>query len=110
MRANRLSLILAPFSPTHVARAAPALSDFNAHLSNSSYPRVLDAARFRAAIRIAPTFFRAGGWMPLAGEYEFSSLSLSLGDLVVAVVRAMVVTSPSCGTRPVWIADFPFHL
>ena len=47
--------------------AGPDDCDFNAHLSNSSYPKMLDEARLRAALKICPTFFRAGGWIPLAG-------------------------------------------
>ena len=51
------------------ALSGPDDADFNLHLSNSSYPRVLDAARFQGALKMWPTFFRAGGWMALAGEY-----------------------------------------
>ncbi|EKM52920.1 uncharacterized protein PHACADRAFT_261613 [Phanerochaete carnosa HHB-10118-sp] len=54
--------------------AGPDDCDFNWHLSNSSYPKQLDAARFRAALKICPTFFRAGGWMPLgATHFKFIS-------------------------------------
>jgi len=46
--------------------------DFNGHLSNSSYAKTLDAARFKAALGMFPMFFRAGGWMPLAvTHYHF---------------------------------------
>ncbi|PSR78464.1 hypothetical protein PHLCEN_2v7407 [Hermanssonia centrifuga] len=51
------------------AWAGPDDCDFNWHLSNSSYPKTLDASRFRAALRICPTFFRAGGWMPLGATH-----------------------------------------
>jgi len=46
--------------------------DFNGHLSNSSYAKTLDTARFKTALRMFPMFFRAGGWMPLSGtHYHF---------------------------------------
>lgn len=41
-------------------------SDFNMHLSNSSYAKTLDSARFKAAVEMFPVFFRGGGWIPLA--------------------------------------------
>ncbi|KAK1215052.1 hypothetical protein PQX77_022355 [Marasmius sp. AFHP31] len=44
-------------------------SDYNLHLSNSSYPKVLDGARFKGAIELFPQFFRAGGTMALAGTH-----------------------------------------
>lgn len=64
-------------------------SDFNSHLSNSSYAKVcqgqllqhteglsiyqtMDSARFKAGIRMFPQFFRAGGWIALAAtHYNF---------------------------------------
>ncbi|KAI5828736.1 hypothetical protein K523DRAFT_353189 [Schizophyllum commune Tattone D] len=47
-------------------------SDFNLHLSNSSYAKTLDSARFKAAMAAWPNFFVAGGWMPLAAtHYHF---------------------------------------
>ncbi|PFH48797.1 hypothetical protein AMATHDRAFT_5480 [Amanita thiersii Skay4041] len=47
-------------------------SDFNGHLSNSSYAKTYDAARFKAALQMFPMFFRAGGWMALAAtHYNF---------------------------------------
>ncbi|KAI0092241.1 hypothetical protein BDY19DRAFT_885016 [Irpex rosettiformis] len=53
--------------------AGPDDCDFNMHLSNSSYPKHLDWARFRAALHWGPTFFRAGGWIAL-GETHFKFL------------------------------------
>ncbi|RXW19054.1 hypothetical protein EST38_g6814 [Candolleomyces aberdarensis] len=44
-------------------------SDFNGHLSNSSYAKTLDAARFKAAIELFPLLFRETAWIPLAGSY-----------------------------------------
>ncbi|KAF8805000.1 hypothetical protein BYT27DRAFT_7142973 [Phlegmacium glaucopus] len=47
-------------------------SDFNGHLSNSSYAKTLDAARFKAALAMFPMFFRGSGWMALAAtHYHF---------------------------------------
>ncbi|PPQ82856.1 hypothetical protein CVT24_008288 [Panaeolus cyanescens] len=47
-------------------------SDFNGHLSNSSYAKILDSARFKAAMKMFPYFFTAGGWMALAAtHYHF---------------------------------------
>ncbi|KAK2463910.1 hypothetical protein APHAL10511_004082 [Amanita phalloides] len=46
--------------------------DFYGHLSNSSYAKTCDAARFKAALQLFPMFFRAGGWMALAAtHYHF---------------------------------------
>lgn len=46
--------------------------DFMGHLSNSSYAKNCDAARFKAAVAMFPHFFRAGGWMALsATHYHF---------------------------------------
>ncbi|KAI8982728.1 hypothetical protein BD414DRAFT_537748 [Trametes punicea] len=49
--------------------AGPDDCDFNLHLSNSSYPKHLDAARFKYALYCCPTFFRAGGWMGLGATH-----------------------------------------
>ncbi|KAF4585082.1 hypothetical protein EYR40_001918 [Pleurotus pulmonarius] len=47
-------------------------SDFNLHLSNSSYAKALDSGRFKAALQWFPQFFRLGGWCPLAAtHYHF---------------------------------------
>jgi len=47
-------------------------SDFNGHLSNSSYAKTYDSARFKTALSYFPGFFRAGGWMALgATHYHF---------------------------------------
>ncbi|KAH6867895.1 hypothetical protein BKA70DRAFT_1392694 [Coprinopsis sp. MPI-PUGE-AT-0042] len=47
-------------------------SDFNMHLSNSSYAKTLDAARFKVAMEMFVNFFRGGGWLPLAAtQYHF---------------------------------------
>ncbi|KAI0833654.1 hypothetical protein BC628DRAFT_1406623 [Trametes gibbosa] len=49
--------------------AGPDDCDFNLHLSNSSYPKHLDAARFTYGLRCCPTFFRVGGWMGLGATH-----------------------------------------
>ncbi|KAG6860221.1 hypothetical protein C0995_015618 [Termitomyces sp. Mi166 len=82
-------------------------SDFNGHLSNSSYAKTLDSARFKAALAMFPRFFAAGGWMALAGTHynfirEIPMLSsyevrLSVGswDQKWIYVVAKFVTKPS---------------
>ncbi|KAH9927893.1 hypothetical protein B0H21DRAFT_838213 [Amylocystis lapponica] len=57
------------FCVSYKTWAGPDDCDFNMHLSNSSYPKTLDCARFKAALRCYPTFFRAGGWSPLAATH-----------------------------------------
>ncbi|KAJ7662711.1 hypothetical protein DFH06DRAFT_987340 [Mycena polygramma] len=44
-------------------------SDFNLHMSNSSYAKALDSARFRLALATFPNIFRCGGWVPLAATH-----------------------------------------
>ncbi|KAJ6482553.1 hypothetical protein C8R45DRAFT_1001853 [Mycena sanguinolenta] len=44
-------------------------ADFNLHMSNSSYAKVLDGARFRLAVAAFPTLFRSGGWMALGATH-----------------------------------------
>ncbi|KIM86934.1 hypothetical protein PILCRDRAFT_815390 [Piloderma croceum F 1598] len=44
-------------------------SDWNGHLSNSSYAKTNDAARFKLGIAYFPAFFHAGGWTPLGASY-----------------------------------------
>ncbi|CAA7263928.1 unnamed protein product [Cyclocybe aegerita] len=47
-------------------------SDFNGHLSNSSYAKTLDGARFKAAVNLFPMYLRSGGWIALAAtHYHF---------------------------------------
>ncbi|EIM84588.1 uncharacterized protein STEHIDRAFT_61455 [Stereum hirsutum FP-91666 SS1] len=43
--------------------------DYNLHLSNSCYPKNMDAARLTAAMAYNPAFFRAGGWMALGATH-----------------------------------------
>jgi acyl-CoA thioesterase FadM len=42
--------------------------DYNIHLSNSSYPKILDSARFKLAITLTPSFLNQGGNIFLAGR------------------------------------------
>ncbi|KAJ7351358.1 hypothetical protein DFH08DRAFT_98818, partial [Mycena albidolilacea] len=44
-------------------------ADFNLHMSNSSYAKALDSARFRLALATFPSIFRCGGWVPLAATH-----------------------------------------
>ncbi|KAJ7469063.1 hypothetical protein FB451DRAFT_1560118 [Mycena latifolia] len=47
-------------------------SDFNLHMSNSSYAKALDAVRFRLSLATFPNIFPCGGWVPLAAtHYHF---------------------------------------
>ncbi|KAF8183212.1 hypothetical protein K438DRAFT_1599940 [Mycena galopus ATCC 62051] len=46
-------------------------SDFNLHMSNSSYAKALDSARFRIALGTFPNVFRAGGGCPLAATHFY---------------------------------------
>ncbi|KAI0318657.1 hypothetical protein OF83DRAFT_1056532 [Amylostereum chailletii] len=48
-------------------------SDYNMHLSNSSYAKNLDSARMRTALALVPGFLRAGGWIALgATHFQFN--------------------------------------
>ncbi|KAF9645069.1 hypothetical protein BDM02DRAFT_3120809 [Thelephora ganbajun] len=49
--------------------AGPDESDYNLHLSNSSYPKVIDEARMITAIVTFPNFYRVGGWTALGGTH-----------------------------------------
>lgn len=49
--------------------ASPDESDFNFHLSNSSYAKTLDAARLEAGVDLFMQFYSLGGYMPLAGTH-----------------------------------------
>lgn len=49
--------------------AGPDESDYNLHLSNSSYPKVIDEARMVTAIVSFPNFYHVGGWTALGGTH-----------------------------------------
>jgi len=57
---------------TYRTWASPDECDFNLHLSNSSYAKTLDPARYKAAFTWFPIHFHSGGWMALAStQYHF---------------------------------------
>ncbi|TFK24182.1 hypothetical protein FA15DRAFT_669828 [Coprinopsis marcescibilis] len=43
--------------------------DFFMHMSNSSYPKTIDAARAKVGSVMLPLFAKAGGWYPLAATH-----------------------------------------
>ncbi|KAH9170385.1 hypothetical protein EDB89DRAFT_1978700 [Lactarius sanguifluus] len=51
------------------AWAGPDDCDYNWHLSNSSYPKLLDLARTNSVLHIFPSFVLAGGGFALAGTH-----------------------------------------
>ncbi|KZT21883.1 hypothetical protein NEOLEDRAFT_1164429 [Neolentinus lepideus HHB14362 ss-1] len=55
---------------TYSSWAGPDDCDFNLHLSNSCYPKILDAARFQAALAMFPNLFPCGSWIALAGTHH----------------------------------------
>ncbi|KZP28434.1 hypothetical protein FIBSPDRAFT_1039559 [Athelia psychrophila] len=65
---------LSPFDSllSYKTRATLDDSDFNGHLSNSSYAKTYDLARMKTALAYFPSFFRVGGWIALgATHYHF---------------------------------------
>ncbi|KAK7053533.1 peptidase A1 domain-containing protein, partial [Favolaschia claudopus] len=44
-------------------------SDFYLHMSNSSYPKIMDIVRFQLAPVSFPNLFRTGGWVALAATH-----------------------------------------
>ncbi|KLO12162.1 hypothetical protein SCHPADRAFT_875833 [Schizopora paradoxa] len=62
-----------PFSPNickpYKSWASPDESDYNIHLSNSSYAKTLDAVRLNCALECFLAFFRDGGWIALGGTH-----------------------------------------
>ncbi|KAJ6470256.1 hypothetical protein C8R47DRAFT_1149159 [Mycena vitilis] len=46
--------------------------DYNLHMSNSAYPKILDMVRMKAALEHFPAYLRTGGFLVLAGtHFEF---------------------------------------
>ncbi|KAJ4482576.1 hypothetical protein J3R30DRAFT_2191625 [Lentinula aciculospora] len=43
--------------------------DFNMHMSNSSYPKILDFARTKASLELFPQFLRVGGHVALSSTH-----------------------------------------
>lgn len=62
-----------PFSPNictpYKSWASPDESDYNIHLSNSSYAKTLDAVRMNCALECFLALFRDGGWIALGGTH-----------------------------------------
>lgn len=54
---------------TFKSRASIDESDFNWHLSNSSYAKTMDSTRFKFGLEMWPNFFRLGGWVPLSATH-----------------------------------------
>ncbi|TCD64759.1 hypothetical protein EIP91_003650 [Steccherinum ochraceum] len=54
---------------TYRTWAGPDDCDFNMHLSNSSYAKNLDMARFNAALSFLPSGFIAGAWMGVGATH-----------------------------------------
>ncbi|TBU24028.1 hypothetical protein BD311DRAFT_672706 [Dichomitus squalens] len=94
---------------TYHTWAGPDDCDFNLHLSNSSYPKHLDGARFKLALQLCPTFFRTEGWMglgathftflreiPMFSRYEMRA-SIMSWDSKWIFVATRFVTKPKKG-------------
>nr|VWO99772.1 Phosphate:H symporter (Phosphate:H symporter, variant) [Ganoderma boninense] len=104
-----------PFELTGIYRvwAGPDECDFNLHLSNSSYPKRLDAARFRFGLLLSPTFFRCGGWMglgathftflreiPIFSHYELRSTLMSWDNKWIFVATRYVIKPKKGKAKP----------
>ncbi|KAJ3529104.1 hypothetical protein NMY22_g9134 [Coprinellus aureogranulatus] len=57
------------YRDTFRTRATLDECDYNVHLSNSSYAKVLDIARFETVVRLFPVLFRSGAGMALGGSH-----------------------------------------
>ena len=73
------------WTTSYTTWCGPDDSDFNMHMSNSSYPKVcnsritlffllnasqnLDMARFNGSLGLNPTLYRCGGWVALGGTH-----------------------------------------
>ncbi|KAJ6596258.1 hypothetical protein DFH09DRAFT_1134507 [Mycena vulgaris] len=71
---SRMPIGVHPFRKVWTYRSWVSIddSDFNLHMSNSSYAKALDSARFRLALATFPSLLRCGGWIPLAAtHYHF---------------------------------------
>lgn len=56
-----------PVCAPYKSWASPDESDYNMHLSNSSYAKTLDSVRVNCALECFLAFFRDGGWIALGG-------------------------------------------
>ncbi|CAL1697551.1 unnamed protein product [Somion occarium] len=70
--------------------AGPDDSDFNLHLSNSSYAKNLDMSRFSGSLSLNPTLYRVGGWVAL-GATHFKYLR-EIPMLSVYEMRSSIAT------------------
>ncbi|KAJ4491953.1 hypothetical protein C8J55DRAFT_251322 [Lentinula edodes] len=78
-RARRIARYIDKTSPVGVhpfdfeviyrSRVSVDESDFNMHMSNSSYPKILDFTRTKMATHLFPHFLRAGGVVPIASTH-----------------------------------------
>ncbi|KAJ3974585.1 hypothetical protein EV361DRAFT_893864 [Lentinula raphanica] len=57
------------FKIVYRSRVSVDESDFNMHMSNSSYPKILDFTRTKMATHLFPHFLRAGGVVPIASTH-----------------------------------------
>ncbi|KAJ3864232.1 hypothetical protein EV359DRAFT_41479 [Lentinula novae-zelandiae] len=57
------------FEVIYRSRVSVDESDFNMHMSNSSYPKILDFTRTKMATHLFPHFLRAGGVVPIASTH-----------------------------------------
>ncbi|KAF5392948.1 hypothetical protein D9757_001354 [Collybiopsis confluens] len=57
------------FKVIYRSRVSVDESDFNMHMSNSSYPKILDFTRTKMATHLFPHFLRAGGHVPIASTH-----------------------------------------
>ncbi|KAJ3798152.1 hypothetical protein GGU11DRAFT_820983 [Lentinula aff. detonsa] len=57
------------FKVIYRSRVSVDESDFNMHMSNSSYPKILDFTRTKMATHLFPHFLRAGGVVPIASTH-----------------------------------------
>ncbi|KAF9076910.1 hypothetical protein BDP27DRAFT_707150 [Rhodocollybia butyracea] len=57
------------FKVIYRSRVSVDESDFNMHMSNSSYPKILDCTRTKMATHLFPHFLRAGGVVPIASTH-----------------------------------------
>ncbi|KIK62204.1 hypothetical protein GYMLUDRAFT_164977 [Collybiopsis luxurians FD-317 M1] len=89
-------------------------SNFNIHMSNSSYPKVLDCTQMKAAMELFPQFLCVGGILPLSPMHFYFvkellaftryKLHLSIGawdeKWMYVVGCFMTKSKPSLKTKP----------
>ncbi|KAJ7210522.1 hypothetical protein GGX14DRAFT_625914 [Mycena pura] len=50
--------------------------DYNFHMSNSAYPKILDMVRMKAALQHLPQYLRTGGFLVLAGPTHLREIPI----------------------------------